>query len=142
MGWKRLLSYISGSVDQELVLRNEYILAENRILRQQIKGRLKRTDTERKTLAEIGKQLRKKALEEVATIVKPETILSWHRKLIAKKFDGSKNRSCPGRPKRKGNWRHGSCAWRRRIAAGDMTESWVLWPIWDTKLAITRSEIF
>ena len=102
MGWKRFLSYISGSVDQELLLRNEYILAENRILRQQIKGRLKLTDTERKTLAEIGKQLGKNALEEVATIVKPETILSWHRKLIAKKFDGSNNRSCPGRPKTEG----------------------------------------
>src|SRR5579883_1170119 len=102
MGWKRLLSYISESVDQELLLRNEYILAENRILRQQIKGRLKRTDTERKTLAEIGKQLGKKALEEVATLVKPETILCWHRKLIAKKFDGSKNRSSPGRPKTEG----------------------------------------
>ncbi len=76
MGWKRLLSYISGSVDQELLLRNEFMLAENRILRQQIKGRLELTDGERKTLAEIGKQLGKKALEEVATIVKPETILS------------------------------------------------------------------
>jgi hypothetical protein len=46
MGWKRLLSYISGSVDQGLLLRNEYMLAENRILRQQIKGRLRLTDIE------------------------------------------------------------------------------------------------
>lgn len=99
MGWKRLLSYISGSVDQELLLRNEYLTAENRILRQQIKGNLKLTDGERKTLAEIGKRLGRKALEEVATIVRPETILGWHRKLIARKFDGSRNRSCTGRPK-------------------------------------------
>ncbi len=38
-------------------------------------------------------------LEEVARIVKPETILAWHRRLVAKKFDGSKNRTYPGRPK-------------------------------------------
>ena len=41
---------------------------------------------------------RKRALEEVASIVRPDTILGWHRKLIARKFDGSKNRTYPGRP--------------------------------------------
>jgi len=91
--------YISGSVDQELLLRNEYILTENRILRQQIKGRLRLTNGERRVLAELGKRLGRKALEEIATIVKPATILSWHRKLIVQKFDGSKSRSYPGRPK-------------------------------------------
>ena len=77
MDWKRLLAYITGSVDQELLLRNEYLVAENRILRNQIRGRLRLTDGERRTLAEIGKQLGKKALEEVANIVRPETILGW-----------------------------------------------------------------
>ncbi len=47
---------------------------------------------------EIGKRLGKRALEAVANIVKPETILGWHRRLVAKKFDGSKNRQYPGRP--------------------------------------------
>ncbi len=84
MDWKRLLAYISGSVDDALLLRNEYLVTENRILRAQIKGRLKLTDGERKTLAEIGKKLGKKALEEVVNIVKPETILAWHRRLVAK----------------------------------------------------------
>ena len=102
MGWKRLLAYISGSVDQELLLRNEYLVTENRILRNQLKGRLRLTDGERKTLAEIGKRLGKKALDEVANIVKPETILAWHRRLIARKFDGSKNRASQGRPKIEG----------------------------------------
>ena len=51
-----------------------------------------------KTLAVIGKQLGKKALEEVASIVKPDTILAWHRRLVAKKFDGSKKRKHLGRP--------------------------------------------
>jgi len=99
MDWKRLLAYITGSVDQELLLRNEYHTAENRILRNQIRGRLRLSDGDRRTLAEIGKQLGKKALEEVANIVRPETILGWHRRLVAKKFDGSKNRQYPGRPR-------------------------------------------
>ena len=54
---------------------------------------------ERKALAEIGKKLGKQALEQVATIVKPDTILAWHRKLVAQKFDGSQQRKAPGRPK-------------------------------------------
>lgn len=99
MGWKRLLAYISGSVDQELLLRNEYLVAENRILRNQIKYRLRLTDGERKTLAEIGKRLGKKALNELANIVKPETILAWHHALIARKFDSSQKRKSPGRPR-------------------------------------------
>ncbi len=53
MDWKRLLAYITGSVDQELLLRNEYLAAENRILRNQIRGRLRLTDGERRTLVEI-----------------------------------------------------------------------------------------
>jgi putative transposase len=98
MDWKRLLAYITGSVDQELLLRNEYLVTENRLLRQQIKGRIRLSDAERKTLAEIGKKLGKQALAEVATIVKPDTILAWHRKLVAQKFDGSQQRRSPGRP--------------------------------------------
>ena len=99
MDWKTLLAYISGSVDEELLLRNEYLAAENRILRDQIKGRVQLTDTERQTLAEIGKKLGKKALEDVAHIVKPDTILAWQRKLAADKFDGSSQRQSPGRPR-------------------------------------------
>jgi putative transposase len=98
MEWKHLLAYITGSVDEELLLRNEYLVTENRILRQQITGRVSLSDGERKTLAEIGKRLGKQALAKVATIVKPDTILAWHRQLVAKKFDGSKERKAPGRP--------------------------------------------
>jgi transposase InsO family protein len=90
---------MTGSVDQELLCRNEYLAAENRILRTQLQGRVRLTDGDRKTLAEIGKRLGKQALAEVATIVTPDTILAWHRKLIAQKFDGSQQRKAPGRPK-------------------------------------------
>jgi putative transposase len=98
MEWKQLLAYITGSVDQELLVRNAYLVGENRILRQQITGRVRLSDGERKTLAELGKRLGKKALQEVASIVTPDTILAWHRKLIANKFDGSEHRQAPGRP--------------------------------------------
>ena len=93
-----MLAYITGSVDQELLLRNEFLLTENRILKNQIKGRLQLTDLERISLAEIAKRLGRMGLEEVAQMVRPETILGWHRKLIARKFDGSKKRRSVGRP--------------------------------------------
>ena len=98
-GWKTLLACITGSVEKLLLLRNEYVIEENRILRNQIAGRVQLTDAERQTLAAIGKKLGKQALEEVATIVKPDTILAWHRKLVAQKFDGSKQRKSVGRPR-------------------------------------------
>jgi len=99
MDWKTLLAYITGTVEQELLLRNEYLVTENWILRHQIQGRVRLSDGERKALAEIGQKLGKQALEAVATIVKPDTILTWHRKLVAQKFDGSQQRKAPGRPK-------------------------------------------
>jgi putative transposase len=98
MDWKTLLAYITGSVDQELLLRNEYLVTENRIRRDQIKGRIRLNDGERKALAVIGQKLGKQALQDVATIVKPDTILGWHRKLVAQKFDSSQQRKAPGRP--------------------------------------------
>src|SRR5215467_6145125 len=98
MDWKHLLAYITGTVDQELLVRNEYLVSENRILRNQLKGRLRLSDGERKTLAELAHKLSKQALQEVATIVKPDTILGWHRQLVAQKFDGSKQRKALGRP--------------------------------------------
>ena len=77
MNWKTLLAYITGTGDQELLLRNEYLVTENRILRNQVTGRMQLIDGERKALADIGQKLGKQALKEVATIVKPDTILAW-----------------------------------------------------------------
>src|ERR1700730_18670265 len=99
MIWARMLAYITGSVDQELLLRNEYLAAENRVLRAQIKGRLLLSDTEKATVAEIAQRLGRKALEELAAVAKPDTLLAWYRKLIANKFDGSRFRQRVGRPR-------------------------------------------
>jgi putative transposase len=99
MDWKTMLAYVTGSVDENLLLRIEYLVAENRILRDQIQGRMQLSDAERQTLAEIGAKLGKQALAEVANIVQPDTILGWNRKLAAEKFDGSKQRKSLGRPR-------------------------------------------
>ena len=96
--WVRLLAYVTGSVNQELLLQNEYLAAENRILRAKLPSRLRLLNPERATLAEIGKRLGRKALREVACVAKPDTILAWYRRLVAEKFDGSKHRQYPGRP--------------------------------------------
>ena len=66
MDWKQLLVSITRSVDQELQVRNEYLAAENRILRNQITGRVQLSDGDRQALAELGQQLGKQTLEEVA----------------------------------------------------------------------------
>jgi putative transposase len=97
--WARLLAYVTGLVNQELLLQNEYLAAENRILRSHLPSRLRLSDPERETLAEIGKRLGRKALAQVACVSRPDTILAWYRRLIAAKFDGSKHRSYPGRPR-------------------------------------------
>ena len=65
----------------------QYLAAENRILRTQLQGRLKLSNAERATLGEIAHRLGCKALAEVATVATPDTILAWYRKLVARKFD-------------------------------------------------------
>jgi putative transposase len=86
-------------VDKELLAQNEYLAAENRILKAQLQGRLKPSDAERVLLGEIGHRLGRKALAEVATVARPDTILAWYRKLVARKLDSSKARRGPGRPR-------------------------------------------
>ncbi len=94
----RLLAYVTGLVNQQLILQSEYLAAENLILRSHLPKRLRLTDPQRSTLAEIGKRLGRSALKQIACVAKPDTILAWYRRLIAQKFDASKNRAYPGRP--------------------------------------------
>jgi hypothetical protein len=85
-------------VNQQLLLKNEYLVAENRILRAHLPNRLRLSDEERSTLAEIGKRLGRKLLDQIALAAKPDTILACYGRLVARKFDGSKHRTYPGRP--------------------------------------------
>ena len=77
----------------------QYLLAENRVLKQQLKGRggrVRFTDSQRCALATKAKALGRKALHKLDTMVTPDTLLRWHRQLIASKYDGSAKRG-PGR---------------------------------------------
>jgi len=96
--WVRLLAYATGLVNQRLLLQNEYLISENRILRSHLPPCLRLSDPERSTLAEIGKRLGREHLQLVASVALPDTILAWYRRLIAQKFDGSKRRAYPSRP--------------------------------------------
>src|ERR1017187_2723596 len=97
MPWKRMLAYITGSVNEDLLRRIEYLLEETRALATQLACRIRLTDNERAILAEKPIALGK-LMADTVTIVKPDTILKWHRRLVAKKFDGSRFRKRHGRP--------------------------------------------
>ena len=99
MDWKQLLGSLSESVDEELRLRNAYLAAENRILRQQSPGRVSLRDGDRHTLAELGQQLGRKALEEIATVAKPNTILAWYRTCADHQCDRAQMHTSVGRPR-------------------------------------------
>src|SRR6476660_8134910 len=99
MIWAQLLAYVTGTVDQELLLRNEYLAAENRILKAQIKGRLVLSQEEKATLAEIAHGWDERPWRKWPEQPNPIAILGWYRKLIAKKFDGSRFRQRVGRPR-------------------------------------------
>jgi transposase len=99
MNWKKLLESASESVNDQLRLRHDYLVVENRILRNQINGRVQLTDCERKELAELGTKLGKKALEEIATIAKPNTILAWNRTFADQQVDTSEPPKSVGRPR-------------------------------------------
>ena len=128
--WARLLGFVTGLVNQELLLRNEYLAAENRVLRAHLPSRLRLSDAERFTLAEIAKRLGRKALKDIARIAKPDTILGWYRRLVAQKFDGSRHRGCPGRPRVSPEVEALVVRFARRTEAGAMTGSWARWRIW------------
>ena len=123
----RLLAYVTGAVNQELLLQNEYLAAENRILRAKLPTRLGLSDPERATLAEIGNRLGRKALREVACVAKPDTILGWYRRLIARKFDGSKHRQYQADPGSNQSWKRWWSGWHGKIPDGAMIASLARW---------------
>ncbi|MHC4407294.1 MAG: transposase family protein [Planctomycetota bacterium] len=96
--WQLLLVTLAGWINRQQQDVIAYIQEENRVLKGKLKGkRIQFTDDERRRLAVKGKVLGRKVLGEVASIVTPDTILAWHRKLVAQKWDYSKRRRL-GRP--------------------------------------------
>ena len=98
--WTLLVVTVAGWIQREQQLAIEYLLEENRVLKARLRGsRLRFTDDERRRLAVKGKVLGRKLLAEVAGIVTPDTLLAWHRRLIARKWNYSSRRRQPGRPR-------------------------------------------
>src|SRR5919202_1402697 len=97
-----LLVVVAGWMNQRQQQAIDYLREENRVLREQLGDRrLRFNDDQRRRLAAKAKGLGRKLLVEVASIVTPETLLAWHRKLIAQKYDGSRKHG-PGRPRTAG----------------------------------------
>jgi putative transposase len=97
-----VLIAVAGWMNQHQQQMIEYLREENRVLREQLGDRrLRFTDEQRRRLAAKAKGLGRKLLAELATLVTPETLRAWHRKLIAQKYDGSAQRG-PGRPRTAG----------------------------------------
>jgi putative transposase len=85
---------IAGWMNQHQQYVIEYLIEENRVLREQIGNRrLRFSDNQRRRLAARAKKLDRKLLAQLATIVTPETLTAWHRKLIAQKYDGNSFRT-------------------------------------------------
>ena len=98
--WQILLAALAGWVNRHQQHIIEYLQEENRVLKAQLGGkRLRLTDNQRRRLAVKGKAIGYKVLSEVATLVTPDTIMAWHRKLIAMKWDYSSRRKTVGRPR-------------------------------------------
>jgi putative transposase len=94
-----MLIAVAGWMNQPQQHAIDYLREENRVLREQLGSRrLRLNDNQRRRLAAKAVGLGRRLLAEIATIVTPETLLAWHRKLIAQKYDGSRQRG-PGRPR-------------------------------------------
>jgi putative transposase len=97
--WQLLLLVLAGWVNRQQQDVIEYLLVENRVLCQKFgRSRILLSDEQRRRLAVKGKILGRKMLDQVASIVTPETILRWHRQLVAQNWDYSKRRKKVGRP--------------------------------------------
>jgi len=98
--WQLFLFTLVGWVHRQQQQAIEYLLTENQVLKEKLgKKRILLDDNQRRRLAVKGKLLGRKAIQQIATIVTPDTILRWHRQLVAKKWDYSKRRKSVGRPR-------------------------------------------
>ncbi len=91
--WQMMLVAIAGWVNEQQLAVIEYLKEENRVLREQLgHRRLRFTDDQRRRLAAKGKAIGRRVLRELGTIVTPDTILRWYRRLVATTAAGSDGR--------------------------------------------------
>jgi putative transposase len=98
--WLTVVTYLAYCLDKELRKAIEYLKEQVRVLKEQQEKqkRILLDDHQKIRLAAKAKRLTRRLLEETTVLFTPETILAWYRRLIAQKYDGSKNRQNPGRP--------------------------------------------
>lgn len=104
--WSSLpvIATVARLLCRELTLQNEYLRTENKVLKAKVRGRIRVTDEDRRTLVDAALAMGRKLMQEVVTLVKPETLLSWQRRVEKEKWDYSnRERREPGRPRTSGD---------------------------------------
>ena len=124
-----MVATISRLLCREQTLQVEYLRTEVKSLRSRVPGRLRFTDEERRSLAEAAMAMGRQAMRAVVSIAKPDTILRWHRKLVAAKWDYSeRRRRGPGRPRKPGEVEELVCrlarenTWGYRRISGELAK--------------------
>ena len=102
--WMMLVSMMAGWINRQQQEAIEYLKEENKILRDELlkatgKKRIFLNNKQRRRLAILAKRVGRKALFDISGVFSPDTLLLWHKKLVAQKYDGSKNRGKGGRPR-------------------------------------------
>jgi len=95
-----LVATVARLLCRELTLQNEYLRLENKVLKSKVKGRIRFDDHERRSLVDAALAMGRKLMRQMVTIVKPQTILRWQRRLAREKWDYSARRCRPGRSKK------------------------------------------
>jgi putative transposase len=124
-----LVATIARLLCKELTLQVEYLRTEVEVLRSRVPGRMRFTDEERRSLVDAALAMGRDAMRAVVSIVKPDTILDWHRKRVQAKWDYSKRRRRgPGRPRKPGEVEELVCrlarenAWGYRRISGELAK--------------------
>src|SRR6516162_2673639 len=128
--FRLLLISLAGWLNQRQQGVIDYLQEENRILREQLGDKRRRfNDDQRRQLAVQAKKLGGRMLQEVTPMVTPATLLAWHRRLIARKYEGRQQRG-PGRPRTRGEIQRLVVRMATENRDGVTGESRELWPLW------------
>jgi hypothetical protein len=137
-----LVVSMAGWLNQKQQQVIQYLVEENRVLREQIGfWRLRFSDDQRHRLAAKAKKVGRRILAQVATLVTPQTLMAWHRKSIAQKYDGSAPRS-PGRPLTSNETSDLVIRWPKRTTVGVIAGFKVHCPILAMRSHGRRSQTF
>ena len=140
--FRLLLVSLAGWLNQRQQDVIDYLQEENRVFREQLGGKRRRfSDDQRRRLAVRAKKLGWRMLHDLTTIVTPATLLAWHRRLIAKKYDGSNQRS-PGRPRTPDEIQRLVVRMATETAFGATGESRERSPTWATRFRAAQSPTF